>query len=52
MEFDVISRGPGTKTKCDVRVMRGYDDIRSARALKFSVNACIRIKIKINLELA
>jgi hypothetical protein len=35
-EFAVISRGPGTKTKCVSRVIIGYDAMRSAKPSKFS----------------
>lgn len=34
MEFIVISRGPGTTTKCVCLVMSGYDAIKSARESK------------------
>ncbi len=35
-ELTVMSSGPGTRTKCVVRVITGYDAIRSARESKLS----------------
>lgn len=34
IELTVMSRGPGTSTKCVCLVIRGYDDMRSARESK------------------
>lgn len=36
MELTATSNGPGTKTKCVVRVISGYDAIKSARVSKLS----------------
>lgn len=37
MELTVMSRGPGTSTKCVWRVMAGYDAMSSARESKPSI---------------